>query len=412
MDDHGHSPRLDAGSSSNGRLARRAIVVAIGVLALCVAAPAFASARVEWKLNSVPVGESTAVEWSGKLNVTDTETLLGLQTVECSDKVEGTVGAGGAGEVTKVTASGCTGVVDGAKCSNVEPTTGITALNLPWHTELVSSGGALHYALVSGGKGTPSLEVQCRVDGIKTVDTCTGKLGATTSNGESGVTTAFITTEKLSCSQSKAETGFASGSGSILAKVRTLSVANEEPPVWQVEGIAIAKERVVEWKKARLTLLDWTDALFYGTLGVACEDTAEGVLGTGGTGSITKIKLSKCERSIESECKGEYSLEATNLPWHTELFSGRSTVGDLISSGGSGRPGFTLKCEVNGLRGTTDKCEGVPTLSVTNNTERGVFAAFESERFHCSLDNGGSFGTIYESRQTLDLNNGEALAVS
>ena len=95
-----------------------------------------------------------------------------------------------------------------------------------------------------------------------------------------------------------------------------------------------------------------------------------------------------------------------------ELFFGRPTVGGLIVGGGSGTPGFTLKCEVNGLRGTTDKCEGVPTLSLTNNTEHGVFAAFEREGFYCSLDNGTIGGSIYESRQTLDLPSSEALSVS
>ena len=413
MDDHGRSPRLSVGSSGNGRLARRALFVAIGVLALCVAAPAFASARVEWKLNSVPVGESTAVEWNGKLNATDTETLLGHETVECSDKVEGTVGTGGAGEVTKVTTSGCTGIVEGEKCSNVgELALTIVALNLPWRTELVSSGGALHYVLVSGGKGTPGLEVHCKVAGIKTVDTCTGNLGATTSNGESGVTTALITTEKLSCSQAKkAETGSASGSGSIVAKGGTLSVANEEPPVWLEKGSPVTTGRLIEWNKGRLTLIDYTFGIF-GTLGVTCEDSGQGTVAPGSVGTITKVTISKCERSGESECKGEYSLEAKNLPWHTELFSGSSGVDYSTANDGSGTPGFTLKCEVKGTRGVEDRCTGVAATHVTGTEGGGLGTKYLEERFRCSLDSGSGYYILNNSSQKLELVDAEALNVS
>lgn len=407
MDAHGLSPEADVGCSPAARLARRAMVMVVGVLAVGAVVPALASARTEWKLNSIPVSSSLATEWSGKLKVVDTNVpVVEKESVECSDKAEGTVGIGGAGEITKVSMSSCKGV---QICGPNETYNNITAINLPWVTEMAVVEGKLHEAIVSSGEGTPGFKVACyQFNSYRVTDECTGKLGLSTTNTESGVTAAFLAGEKLNCTLSGANDGYTEGSQSIVAsKGGTLSAVNEEPPTWLKGGVPIEGDgKAVEWKGS-LTLVARGSI---GPLGVSCEDSGQGVAGLGGIGSITKLTMSNCGASRESECKGEYAIAATHLPWSTELYSGaKSAVGDLIASGGTGIPGFTLTCFEHGLKGGQAECKGIPTTGMADNSERGVTATFADERIACNL---GSEGGELTGTQTINLTSGETLHVS
>jgi hypothetical protein len=102
---------------------------------------------------------TTSVEWaksSGTLTFTAKANRGGIvDTVECKTSGEEAVGPRVAGEVTKWAATGC--VNSHGDC----PTPGITARNLPWHTELVTVEGAIRDLITNSGKGTPEYELKC-----------------------------------------------------------------------------------------------------------------------------------------------------------------------------------------------------------------------------------------------------------
>jgi hypothetical protein len=86
-----------------------------------------------------------------------------------------------------------------------------------------------------------------------------------------------------------------------------------------------------------------------------------GSIGPGNKGRVTEAKVkepkTECTR-LEGACKaGEVEeIEAVDLPWQTELFETEGRVLTKIESGGSGEPGWKVKC--NTLLGSkTDTCE-------------------------------------------------------
>lgn len=401
MDDCGHCPRSDAGSARSVRLARRTMMVLMGALVLAVAAPALAGAHPVWTVNDSLVSKSTAVEWNGQLKLNDT---VPPQDLECTEKAEGSVGVGGTGEITKMTATKCIGVKG---CAQKETKTSLTALNLPWHTELVLVGGSLYTKVVNGGKGTPGFKDEC-VDIITVNDECTGTFSATTTNGGSGVAAAFNSSEKLNCTVGGTGSGIVEGSQTVTVSGGVLS-AQKEVPLWLKNGVAIeGASKSIEFGK-KLSLYAETG---YGDLGVTCEDHGEGVAGETGMGSIAKITLSSCKPAPgQSGCQSEYGIEALHLPWSTQLLFEGAVAHEFLLGDGAGTPGFVLKCEVNSTKGFTDTCTSVPSLVAENNTEHGVLAEFGSQKMSCTIG-GAISGSIYESPQTINLTSGETLHVS
>jgi hypothetical protein len=387
-----------------------------GALALCIAVPAVASARVAWHANYQPVTSAVATEWSGKIKLTSTGVPRG-SGVECTDTVTGTATSGGAGEVTKVTTSGCKGT--GGLCQLTEKNSAITALNLPWRTELESVEGVLRNVLVSSGKGTPGLKLECEA-GVKDVEECAGTLGTSMTNTESGVSGAFISTEKLTCDyEGKAVgTGTVTGSQSISNKSQILSAMLEEPvPSWEANKKPVEENRASTWSKGSLTMYVDTNV---GELGVTCEDSGAGQVGKSGTGSITSMTFSKCGQAVSSECRADYALEANNLPWTTGLIIGfgNKDIENWITAGSSGKPTFTLKCEPKG-KGVVveERCEasgGGLAANMTNTTESGVLAEFRrTEAFNCKGTDYTTYGGEIEAgSQTINLTGGETLRVT
>ena len=153
----------------------------------------------EWALNGVLLSAPAATKWKGKMKVTDASTEVGSIAVECEDTAEGPVGPGATGEVTKWTVSSCVGIAPCESGSTIEP------LHLPWHTELVTSGGVTRETRTSAGKGAPGFKIKCKIFGIIDPDECTGAALKTTgtSNGALGVNFNFNSTEKLHCSVEK-----------------------------------------------------------------------------------------------------------------------------------------------------------------------------------------------------------------
>ncbi len=399
MEDYGHRPRRHVGFTRSGRFARQMMVVVASVFALSLAVPALAGAHVTWATNYIPVSKSTAMEWTGKLKFSVSKTYY----LECADTVQGSVGANGAGEITKMPMSSCKNL---QSCGS--PVT-MTALNLPWHTELVSEGGVLKNVLSNGGKGNPGFKTECTIVGIKISEECTAvsTLSTTATNSESGVTAAFNSGEKLNCSYYGAASGTVEGSQSVTASGGTLSAQKEEP-VWLKAGLPIEGEaKSTEWSKGTISLYVPGGG---STLGVRCEDSGQGTAGAAGAGTITKFTMTKCERAPEeSACDGAYSLEATHLPWKTELYFGSAVVGESFTEGGAGVPKIKLKCEWGSKSETTTECEGAHMGSITN-AEHGVFAEFAERGLSCSgLLPGAQF---FESHQTISLTSAETLHVS
>ena len=174
MNDLERGSGFHVGRTPAGRFARWVLVPVVGVLVLCAAVPALASARVGWRLNGTPLTESVGNSWKGKVKLADTKASVPM-TVECEETAEGSSGTGGAGEVTKWTMSGCVGL-EGCGKTGVE----VTSLNLPWHSELAVVEGTLRDVLASGGKGTPGFKLVCKVLGLRVEDECSGTLRPTT----------------------------------------------------------------------------------------------------------------------------------------------------------------------------------------------------------------------------------------
>jgi hypothetical protein len=385
------------------RITRRMTLALIATLALAVTVPAIADAAgtgFQWKAGQafLPVTKSTAAEWTGKLKITDSESVSGQISVECTDKVTASVGVSGTGEITGVSTSECVGGGVGAgKCSSTSPSS-ITAVNLPWKTELAKVGGTPREAIVNGGKGTPGLHLHCKVLGLQEDDTCTGSLNPTLSALEK-VAMAFNKGDTLTCTLSEhSGTGYAEGSQTIAG------VGIEEgTPIWG----SVSKEETRTWSGGTITLHDQPNGPNGAPWGVTCKESGEGTVAPEGKGSITHLTLSSCEQSAPSECNGADSLEALHLPWKTQLYFGRvEAFGNAITQGGSGAVAFKVRCETHGLK-EEDTCEaGTQTegrLAEVLTNSGGVIAKLyePSEGVHLTCHRGGENNSEVVGSRTL-----------
>ncbi|HEY3830592.1 MAG TPA: hypothetical protein VGL57_15485 [Solirubrobacteraceae bacterium] len=168
-----------------------------------------APAPVEWQLGGAGLAEPLVAGWKGKMKLTDAE-----ETVECEDTATGMVGLAGAGEITKWTTANCSGGIGKTAC---ETPPVVEALNLPWHTELVTVAGVIRDVMVNSGKGVPGYQTNCKFLGIHVTDQCTGVVDFATTNAASGVTATFNASEKLNCTKSGAGKGVLEGAQTIEA---------------------------------------------------------------------------------------------------------------------------------------------------------------------------------------------------
>jgi hypothetical protein len=392
-----------AGLSRLVRVARRAAVPAVGALALLGVTPALASASSGgWQLNGVGLSEVIHANWKGTMKLTSKVPIFGSEAVQCEEAAEGTVGAGGVGEVTKWTMSKCAAVTT----CETKGAVVVTPLNLPWHTELAVVEGSIRDRFVSGGKGTPGYKIECKILGGISEDTCIGTIGTTTTNVTGGVTAAFNAGEKLKCSYDEGtNSGTLEGSQSVTASGGgTLSTGTETSAVWRNNFGELGGASAINWKKGRLALSDRIPVL--GEVGVECEDAGSGAAGANGKGEVTEWTPSKCVKTSGGRCESAEAIEALNLPWHTELVFSEGKTREVITSGGKGTPGFKLKCKAAGET-IADEC---PVASPTmKNTENGVSETFGSF-LSCTEGSGGE--ALLEGGRTLKLTNGELLRIA
>jgi hypothetical protein len=137
------------------------VVFVIGVVTVS------AASALEYLVSGVAVkpGEKVAVSLSGALILED----MGKgspTTIECASTTgTGVVEAGGEGEQSSATPTGCVTLAGTCSSPLVRP------IHLPWLTQILGEG----YLFSSSGAGTPGYEVTCF--GI-IHDTCTGKIEA------------------------------------------------------------------------------------------------------------------------------------------------------------------------------------------------------------------------------------------
>jgi hypothetical protein len=100
--------------------------------------------------------------------------LVGVVSISCTGKDEGSVGPGRFDRITAITEIHC---VTDERCEKI--TIEAEPRNLPWQTELFETEGKIRDALKSGGAGEPGWAVTCEVLGIEKTDVCTSEAGTT-----------------------------------------------------------------------------------------------------------------------------------------------------------------------------------------------------------------------------------------
>jgi hypothetical protein len=396
MDDRGPVSELEVGSTRVARLMGRGTMLILGALALCTAVPAMASAASPgWVLNELPLTESSTTAWAGKLKVTDSNVpLIGSESLECETTAAGTAGVPNVGKVTSWKSSKCAAGT-GCEKSTVEREPTIVALHLPWNTELVTVEGQPREVAVNGGSGTPGFEVICWELGTRTHDPCLGTINLTTKNVTGGVSGTFGAGEKLKCEQGT-NSGSLEGTQSIKASAGgTLHTAGNVSLGWMDNGSPITEKKTAAFHGA-ITLSDNYPSL--GSISVRCEDTGKGTVGSGVSGEVTSWTLSNCVP--EKTCESTSSIEAVNLPWHTELATVEGALNDVFKTTENG---FRMKCKVGSLN-ITDTCPVVPHASMTNTEHNYVLMAFSGEKFTCTGSKAGT-GEL-EGSQTVELSVG------
>jgi hypothetical protein len=181
------------------------------------------ASAAEWKINGNKIAAAVATEGSGTLELTDEAggPFGEKVTVKCTGTTKGTAGPGAADTTTSVTVSSCTAVT--GVCVNPKA----SAVNLPWKTELVVSGGVVRDKITSGGSGAPGYEVQCEFFGIKATDVCTSETGAPkVTTGVSPVPLEFDTgSGTANCTRGGANKGNVRGKVTVKSSAGTLTVS-------------------------------------------------------------------------------------------------------------------------------------------------------------------------------------------
>jgi hypothetical protein len=133
---------------------------------------------------------------------------------------------------------------------------------------------------------------------------------------------------------------------------------------------------------------------------ITCEVSGTGTVGPGAADTTSTLTISKCES--KSGCEPTITVTAVNLPWKTELLDvGASEIRDMITSGGSGSPGWLIECRVLGVK-VSDTCTAAEASSKATNLENNVDMTFDetSESSTCTIGGaktGLNLGLILES---------------
>ncbi|MGN6275684.1 MAG: hypothetical protein ACTHNP_07115 [Solirubrobacterales bacterium] len=359
-------------------------------LALLAIGSSSASASVRWRLNNTPIVEApVGANVTGAVTLTAVNIpLVGTAKLECQATGTGSVGTNAAGAVQTFALSGCVGIKN---CSLARA----EAVHLSWNTELTAVETTVHNKAVSGSGGAPGFTIECSWGR----ETCTGTIGSTTTNTESGVTETIDPNEKLSCSLGGSGSGTLEGSLKVTNAEGVLSAVSETQPSWLYNGSPLVQAKAVNWS-GKVQFQD--ELVARGTWTVTCADTGTGKAGAVANGEMSQWTFTNCE---SLQCRNA-TLSAVRTPWHTELFAGAAGAENEISSSGSGKPAIKMTCPELGV---VDECP-VPPTKMTNNESGTVGAAFREEKTNCLEGHRGT-GKV-TGTQTLQLTEGGSLSVS
>ena len=356
----------------------------------------FTTPETEWRQGGGLLSEPTGTKSKGTVKVTDE----GYGKWECEATGEGSVGTTVTDEETKWGASKCT-VVSGS--CEVSKGAALKAVHLPWHSELLKSGGSSYDVIASSGKGAPGYTIECTVGGIlKVVDECTATTLKTSMANVAGGVDATFDGEKLNCSVGGTGKGVVEGTQLLEAtKGGELEVT---APEWR-QGSAKLSASVATKSKGTVKLTDEGHGEW------ECEATGEGPAGLGAVGEETKWGTSKCT-VVSGSCEAGKAaeLKAVNLPWHSELLIAGGVGYDTITSGGKGAPGYKVECTVGGILKVVDECTATTLKTSMTNTMGGVDATLDGEKLKCSV--GGAGKGLVEGTQLLEAAKGGELEVT
>ncbi len=193
------------------------------------------------------------------------------------------------------------------------------------------------------------------------------------------------------------------GAGSALAAETPEWYSAKQTPEWQQSATKLTEALGTKWKST-IVLQDTGN----GSGAAECEDTEEGTVGPGATGTIKSIALSGCKPAPKSKTHNNKGEEVTNvcegaegkktltvevlgLPWHTEQVISEGAIRNVISGESIGEgneaPGFVIRCPVAGLE-KTDTCheeEANKFSTSLADVAGGVSATFGTEKLACTL---------------------------
>ncbi|HEV3320514.1 MAG TPA: hypothetical protein VG053_12425 [Solirubrobacteraceae bacterium] len=362
-------------NSASRRLAGLTVFAAI---ALGCALPQAASASsVVWQLNGNQAKAATEVTSKATLKFSDQHGGLFGEKIklECKVAGKGSVGPGATDEVSQWTVTEC--ATREGNC----PSSAVTALNLPWHSELALVEGKMRDVLSSGGGGAPGYKSTCSG---ALEDKCTGNTSMAVENVAGGVDVVFDSkSEKLNCTRG------GSGSGAIEEAELIKSPASGTltagaPGGWLINGVLVPQaEAVTSSSSGTLTFYNHDGGPFGEDVKIECAAAGEGNVGPEVAGEVTKWTATECHRSLGT-CSSP-TVKALHLPWHTELVAVEGAKRDMIESGGSGTPEYEVTCE----GGFGYKCSWNASTA-TENVSGGVDAILGdlSEERKCSRGDG------------------------
>jgi|HubBroStandDraft_3_1064219.scaffolds.fasta_scaffold44081_2 hypothetical protein len=184
-----------------------AATCALGAVALQTAT-AEAHEGPIWEIGGSEVSGSSVIKSKsvGGITVEDLG-APGEPKIECKETDEGSVGIFGRGEVTKATMAECK-ILKGP-CTSIGT---VTALHLPWATQLENVEGKFRDMTADNGSGAPGLGFDCSTILGLIEDQCTGEITSATENVTGGVNLVFDSkSEHGNCSIGGAGAGVISG---------------------------------------------------------------------------------------------------------------------------------------------------------------------------------------------------------
>ena len=378
----------------------------------------------EWLTMEVTETEEVTSHTIGKVELTDTKALGGVETIACEWVDRGWIGINGGGGESEIRATNCARV--SGEC---ETSVRVTMINLPWVTQLVEEpAGKIRNTIRSAIAGrSPGYVTECSVQGIFTVeDECVGPISTAMENLPNGnVLSEFDKKseeekENSTCKIGGAKSDIIKGKEEVQQKKEVATYVNlragkekekekkeetKTPPRWeQCKKVVTAKtgnwkdalcskgEKEGEWLTMEVTeteevtshtigKVELTDTkALGGAETVRCEWVDRGWIGANGGGGESEVVPTRCER-ITGPCENDVRVTMINLPWITQLVEEpfgkirNTTRSEIVGKS----PGYFIECRVGGKIKIEDECVSPISTAMENLPNGNVLATFDKK---------------------------------